>query len=68
MPLLPETMRLLIIVCIAGMALMAACYLRTRSLRPSQVLAWALLILAVPILGPFMVIASRPGAPQKRRA
>jgi hypothetical protein len=36
-------------------------YLRTRSLSMSEFLGWALVIVLVPLLGPFLAIATRPG-------
>ena len=45
----------------AGMALLAAFYLRRRELRTAQYLSWGLLALLVPLLGPFLVILNHPG-------
>ncbi len=56
-----ETMRVLLIGCIAGMALLAAFYLRRREMSPGVYLAWGLLALLLPLLGPFLVILNHPG-------
>jgi hypothetical protein len=65
MPISAETMRLLIVVCAVGMLLIAALYLRRRQLTTTQYLVWGLLALLVPVLGPFLVIALRPGKVRK---
>ena len=57
----PDTMRLLLIATLVGMALLAALYLRRRELRTAQYLSWGLLALLVPLLGPFLVILNHPG-------
>lgn len=62
----PEVMRTLLALCVLGMALLAAFYLRQRDLSLSEYISWGLLILFVPLLGPFLVILSRPGAQAKR--
>jgi hypothetical protein len=49
-----------------GMALLAAFYLRQRDLTLYEYISWGMLILFVPLLGPFLVILSRPGAQAKR--
>lgn len=58
----PDVMRALLWLCLIGMALLAAFYLRQRSLSIYGYLGYSLLILLVPLLGPFLVILSRPGA------
>jgi hypothetical protein len=57
----PGTMRALLIVCMAGMALLAAFYLRRREMSTRAYLAWGLLALLLPLLGPFLVILNHPG-------
>ena len=59
--LTPDTMRFLLIACILGMALLAAFYLRRREMTTRDYIAWGLLALLVPLLGPFLVILSHPG-------
>jgi len=57
----PEIFVVLLIACMVGEALLAALYLRTRSLSMSEYFGWALVIVLVPLLGPFLAIAVRPG-------
>lgn len=56
-----ETMRTLLIGCMAGMTLLAAFYLRRREMSTEAYVAWGLLALLVPLLGPFLVILNQPG-------
>jgi hypothetical protein len=56
-----DTMRALLILCMAGMALLAAFYLRRREMTTRAYLAWGLLALLLPLLGPFLVILNHPG-------
>lgn len=58
-----DILRAVLVVFLALLYLMAMAYLRRRSLTPCQFLFWGLLALLVPLLGPFLVIASRPGRP-----
>jgi hypothetical protein len=63
-----DTLLVLLVVFLIAMYILAMLYLRRRRLTPRQFLGWGLLALLVPLLGPFLVIASRPGsAPQPRR-
>jgi hypothetical protein len=65
----PDFMRALLLLNIFSMAFLAVFYLRQRSLSWLAFLGWGLLAVLVPILGPFMVIASHPGRfPANRRA
>lgn len=59
-----DLLRTLLFFAIAGMAVAGVAFLRTRRLSLAQLIAWGLLALLVPLLGPFLVIALRPGAPQ----
>jgi len=59
----PDVMYLLLFLSALGMALIAAFYLRRRSLLLPQYLAWGVLLVFVPFLGPFLVILLRPGRP-----
>lgn len=54
-------MRALLVGCMAGMALLAALYMRRRELSSGAFILWGLLALLVPLLGPFLVILSHPG-------
>ena len=61
----PDVLRFLLAACLVGMALLAFLFLRRRELTMKQSLAWGLLIVLVPLLGPFLVIVLRPGSPQR---
>ncbi|MCK4975460.1 MAG: hypothetical protein KAS36_00850 [Anaerolineales bacterium] len=65
--LTPDAMRTLLALCILSMALLAAFYLRQRDLSLSEYISWGLVIVLLPLLGPFLVILSRPGAQAKRK-
>ena len=52
---------------IIGMALIAAFYLRKRQLSLLEVVLWSVIAL-IPVLGPFLLIASRPGQPIQPRS
>ena len=56
----------LLVLDILGMALLAIFYLRRRPLSWLAFLGWGLLAVLVPILGPFLVIACRPGSNRRR--
>jgi hypothetical protein len=53
--------RTILLVDIAVMSLLSLCYLRQRRLSSLSFWGWGLLALLVPVLGPFLVIANRPG-------
>jgi Na+/proline symporter len=57
----PDVMRALLVVCALGMALLAVFFLRKRELTISKYIGWGLLIVLLPLLGPFLVILFRPG-------
>lgn len=61
MLLSPNTMRALLFLCLLGMAVLAAFYLRRRNLSITEYVGWGLLIVLLPLLGPFLVILSSPG-------
>jgi len=61
----PEIMRSLLLICLLGMATLAAFFLRQRSLSFTDYLRWGLLLILLPLLGPFLVILASPG---KRRS
>jgi hypothetical protein len=52
---------ILLIIVIFAMALLAIFYLWKRQMAWFEYVSWGLLALLVPILGPLLVIASRPG-------
>lgn len=58
----PDLMRALLVFCLAGMAILAVLFLRTRRLSFSSFLLWGLLALFVPLIGQFLVILSNPGS------
>jgi hypothetical protein len=68
MPLSAETMRYLLAAFLIGMAFLALLFLRRRELTTSQIVGWGLLIVLVPLLGPFLVIAIKPGAERRPAA
>jgi len=61
MLLSPDVMRVLLFICLFGMALLAAFYLRQRSLTITEYIGWGMLLILLPLLGPFLVILLRPG-------
>lgn len=61
MPTSPDLMRAILIAAILGMALLAALYLRRREMAIAEYLFWGLIIILLPLLGPFLVILARPG-------
>ncbi len=62
-----DILRGLLVVSIAGMAGMALAYLRRRQMSGQEYLAWGLLAVCLPVLGPFLVIARRPGHSRSAR-
>jgi hypothetical protein len=61
MLLTSEVMRALLVICVLGMALLAALYLRKRQLTVGEYIGWGLLAVMLPLLGPFLVILYKPG-------
>ena len=61
MLLASDLMRLLLVLCILGMALLAAIYLRRRKMSLVEYIGWGLVIVLLPVLGPFLVIVYQPG-------
>ena len=59
-------LRLWLHVCIFGMLLLAVLYLRRREMSTLAYLLWGVFALVVPVVGPFVVIASCPGKPASR--
>jgi hypothetical protein len=53
--------RTILLVDIVIMAVLALAYLRQRRMSWSAFCCWGLLAIGVPVLGPFLVIANRPG-------
>ena len=61
-------LRILLVIAIAAMALLSLYYLRQRKLSGWAYLGWGLLAVLLPLLGPFLVIALRPGKWRKEKA
>ncbi len=57
--------RFWIFACLFGMVMVAVLYLRQRKLSTLSFVLWGALALILPVIGPFLVIASRPGKPRK---
>jgi len=57
----PELLRLLLVVFSFAMLLLSMIYLSRRKLTFWDYCGWGLVAILIPILGPFLVIASRPG-------
>jgi hypothetical protein len=55
-------LRTLLLVDILAMAVVALVYLRQRQISGLAFFGWSLLAMLVPLLGPFLVIACRPGS------
>ena len=56
-----EVIHLVLLADILVMAFLAVFYLRQRKLSWLALFTWGLVALVVPVLGPFLVIAARPG-------
>ena len=67
MSLSPEVLNVFLFVSIVGMAGLAAFYLGRRELSIFEYFGWGVLILCVPLLGPFLVILFHPGTPAGRK-
>ena len=61
MMLASDLMRALLILCVLGMAVLAVLYLRRRKMSIAEYIGWGLLIVLLPLLGPFLVIFYQPG-------
>jgi len=60
-----EVIHLVLLADILVMAFLAVFYLRQRKLSGLAFFVWGLVALVVPVLGPFLVIAARPGRSNK---
>jgi hypothetical protein len=65
MPIHPNVLRIAVGIFIITMAFLGLSYLRRRELETWEYIAWGILVVVVPVLGPFIVIASRPGVMRK---
>ena len=61
MLLSPDAMRLLLFFSMLGMAVLAAFFLRGRSLSLREYIIWGAVIVLLPLVGPFLAILLRPG-------
>jgi len=61
MPISPQLMRLLLVICLLGMALLAVLSLRQRKMTAAAYLGWGLVAVLLPLIGPFVVLLVRPG-------
>jgi hypothetical protein len=57
----PQLMRLLLVTCLLGMALLAVLSLRQRKMPAAAYIGWGLLAVLLPLIGPFVVLLVRPG-------
>jgi hypothetical protein len=57
-----DLIRVLLLLDIVGMGLLAMFYLRRRAMGWSEYLAWGIFAVLIPVFGPFLVIALRPGS------
>ena len=62
-----QTFQYLLVGCLVGMALLAVFYLRGRRLSLLGYLAWGLVALLIPAVGPFIVILAHPGVRRQAR-
>jgi hypothetical protein len=61
-----DLLRALLLLDVVGMLILAIFYLRQRPLSWFAFLAWGLLAVLVPVLGPFIAIAAQPGRARRR--
>lgn len=65
MPTTAEVLIYSLFACQIGMMVLAVFYLRRRVMPGISYLLWGLLAVSLPILGPYLVIAARPGEPSQ---
>jgi len=58
-----DILRVMLFACLFGMVMVAILYLRQRKLSTMAYVLWGLLAVVLPVVGPFLVISSRPGEP-----
>lgn len=61
----PDVIRALLVIGALCMAVLSVLYLRRRELTITEYIGWGLLIVLIPLLGPFLVIFHQPGKPVK---
>ena len=60
----PDLIRTLLILDILGMGILGMVYLSRRKMGWSEYLAWGVFAVLIPVFGPFLLIALRPGESQ----
>ena len=63
-----DLLRLVLLVMGSGMLLLSELYLLRRLMDWFDYFAWGILAIVLPVLGPFLVIACRPGEPRLAQA
>ena len=61
MPVSPGFMRTALVICIVAMSALAEVYLYKREMSVREYILWGLLAVALPLVGPYIVIAAKPG-------
>ncbi len=61
MPISPQLMRLLLVTCLLGMAILAILSLRQRKMPLGAYIGWGLIAILLPLVGPFIVLLVHPG-------
>lgn len=59
-----DILRWMLFLCLIGMLVFAVLFLQKRKLSTFSYVLWGLLAIMLPILGPYLVIAMRPGEPR----
>jgi len=62
----PEFLRVGLFGGILAMLILSLFFLRGRELSAGEYILWGLLAVAVPVLGPYLVIFSKPGTQRKQ--
>jgi hypothetical protein len=60
-----DIIRLLLLLDIIAMGVFSMFYLSRRKMGWSEYLAWGVFAVLIPVFGPFLVVALRPGAPRQ---
>ena len=58
-----DTLRVSLLAVLFGMLLIAVLYLRQRKLSTLAYVLWGIFALLLPVIGPYLAIASQPGEP-----
>jgi hypothetical protein len=61
-----EVLLILLYIVLFGMLLLAILFLRQRQMTRLGYICWGIFALIIPVVGPFFVIAYRPGFPQRK--